>query len=223
MPSLEILEGLIGTGCAVACLYYARLGALDAGPQSMPSAATPWHSALGEYARRNPFAAVFGALAFGFLASSWSMYIAPRAIALPAPRVIEKWHVITKNVPTADPEQSARIAALQTTINADAATIASQQTEMARLKHLLGKPAGTRTARANEKLAPPMTGNETSAAPADTKANTTAANAGTGISPTPPATNTSNLNVTSGQSTPAPGPTAAPNAAAADSSSNVPH
>jgi hypothetical protein len=222
MPSLEILEGLIGTGCAVACLYYARLGALAAGPQSSATPEAPWHSALGEYARRNPFAAVFGALAFGFLASSWSMYIAPRAIALPAPRTVEKWHVITKNVPTADPEQSARIAALQTTINTDVTTIASQQTEIARLKHLIGKPAGNRMARAYERSVPAMTGNETPAAPADTKANTTA-NAGTGTSPTAPATNTSNSNVASGPSTQVPGPTAAPNANPPNSTSTVPH
>lgn len=139
MPSLAIVEGLIGTGCAVACLYYARLGAF-AGPQNVVPASVPWHSAVGEYARRNPFAAVFGALAFGFLVSSWSMYIAPRAIALRTPHVVEKWRTVTKSIPTPDPAQAAKIAALQTTINADAATMASQQTEIARLKQMLTKP-----------------------------------------------------------------------------------
>jgi len=141
MPSLEILEGLIGTACAVACLYYARLGALAEGPQNSPPATAPWHSAVGEYARRNPFAAVFGALAFGFLVSSWSMYIAPHALALAAPRTVEKWHVITKTVATPDPSQAGKITALQTTIDADAATIAAQKTEIDRLKQSLAKSA----------------------------------------------------------------------------------
>ena len=148
MPSLEILEGLIGTACAVACLYYARLGAL-AGPQNSVQANVPWHSALGEYARRNPFAAVFGALAFGFLASSWSMYIAPRAIALPAPHAIEKWHTITKTVSAPDPAQALKITALQTTINADDATIAGQKTEIDRLNQLLAKFTPRRGARSS--------------------------------------------------------------------------
>ena len=208
MPSLEILEGLIGTACAVTCLYYVRLGAL-AGPQNSLEGAVPWHSALGEYARRNPFAAVFGALAFGFLASSWSMYIAPRAIALPAPRVVERWHTITKTVSTSDPAQTARIASLQTTISSDAATIASQQTEIARLKHQIGKSSASHTARVYYgRAVPEMTGNETPAAPADTNPNTAAANAGTGVYP-PPATNTANPNGTG--------------AAQPDSASTVPH
>ncbi|HLY05018.1 MAG TPA: hypothetical protein VKR31_04660 [Rhizomicrobium sp.] len=137
MPSLAILEGLIGTGCAVACLYYARLGAL-AGPQNYVQAQVPWHSALGEYARRNPFAVVFGALAFGFLVSSWSMYALPRPGNV-EPRVVEKWRTIAKNVPTPDPAQAAKIAALQTTINTDTATIAAQTAEINRLKQLIGK------------------------------------------------------------------------------------
>jgi hypothetical protein len=137
MPSLEILEGLIGTACAVACLYYARLGAL-AGPQNSMPVAAPWHNALGEYARRNPFALVFGALALGFLISSWSMYALPRPAAI-APRTIEKWRTITKNVPAPDPAQAAKIAALQTAVNADTATIAAQTAEIDRLKQLLVK------------------------------------------------------------------------------------
>ena len=204
MPSLEILEGLIGTACAVTCLYYVRLGAL-AGPQNVPQEAVPWHSALGEYARRNPFAAVFGALAFGFLASSWSMYIAPRALALPAPRVVERWHTITKNVPTSDPAQTARIASLQTTISSDAATIASQQTEIARLKHQIGRTAANRTARYYDRSTPAMTGNETPYATAEPN---TAANAGTREYP-PPETNTASPNDTG--------------AASPDSASTVPH
>lgn len=137
MPSLAILEGLIGTGCAVACLYYARLGAL-AGHQPSVQAGVPWHSALGEYARRNPFAAVFGALALGFLVSSWSMYALPRPVNA-EPRAVERWHTITKTVPTADPAQAAKITTLQTTINADAATIAGQNAEIDRLKQSLAK------------------------------------------------------------------------------------
>lgn len=135
MPSLAILEGLIGTVCAVACLYYARRGAL-AGPQNYMHADVPWHSALGEYARRNPFAAVFGGLALGFLISSWSMYVLPRP-AGNAPRTIEKWHTVTKAVP--DPAQAAKITALQNTVNADAATIAAQTAEIDRLKQLTTK------------------------------------------------------------------------------------
>jgi hypothetical protein len=207
MPSLEILEGLIGTGCAVACLYYARLGAV-AGPQNSVPLNVPWHSALGEYARRNPFAAVFGALALGFLASSWSMYVAPRAIALPTPRVIEKWHVVTKNVTTADPAQAARIASLQTTITADTATIASQQTEIARLKHLLGKPA-TRAAR--------QAATEPSTNPADTRAATTA---GTEANPRASETPAGNPNAAAAPSTQPVAPTATPNTAPAG---DVPH
>jgi len=140
MQSLQIMEGLIGTACAVACLYYARRSTLAAQPQNFPQAPVPWHSALGEYARRNPFAAVFGALAFGFLASSWMMYAAPRAIALP-PRTVEKVHTITRNVPTPDPAQTARITALQTIINANTVTIASQKSEIDGLKKLLAKAA----------------------------------------------------------------------------------
>lgn len=162
MPSLAILEGLIGTGCAVACLYYARLGAF-AGPHNVVPASVPWHSALGEYARRNPFAAVFGALAFGFLVSSWSMYIAPRAIALPTSHVVEKWRTVTKNIPTPDPAQAAKIAALQTTINADAATIASQQTEIARLKQMFTK-SPRRSRRSSTTIGPGDTNPEGTAA-----------------------------------------------------------
>ncbi|HEX9159926.1 MAG TPA: hypothetical protein VF835_06835 [Rhizomicrobium sp.] len=204
MPSLEILEGLIGTGCAVACLYYARLGAV-AGPQNSVPLNVPWHSALGEYARRNPFAAVFGALAFGFLASSWSMYIAPRAIALPSPRVIEKWHVVTKNVATADPAQTARIASLQTTINADTATIASQQTEIARLKHLLGRPA-TRAAR-----------------PAATEPANEAAATGTGNNPPVSQTPTANPNAAAAPSTQPAAPAATPYTTPPSPAGDVPH
>lgn len=138
MPSLAILEGLIGTGCAVACLYYARLGAIAGPPYSVQIVAAPWHSALGEYARRNPFAAIFGALAFGFLVSSWSMYALPRPVN-PEPRAVERWHTITKNVATPDPAQAAKIVALQTTVNTDTATIAGQNEEVARLKQLLAK------------------------------------------------------------------------------------
>src|SRR5205085_7737304 len=91
-----------------------------------------------------PCAAVFGALALGFLVSSWGMYVSPRAIPLP-PRTIEKWHTITRNVATPDPAQLAKMAALQTTISADAATITSQKTEIDRLKQLLGKPESNNT------------------------------------------------------------------------------
>src|SRR5438105_3355058 len=143
MQSLQIMEGLIGTGRAIACVYYARHGSLAAGANTSLQS-VPWHSALGEYARRNPFAAVFGALALGFLVSSWGMYVSPRAIPLP-PRTIEKWHTITRNVATPDPAQLAKMAALQTTISADAATITSQKTEIDRLKQLLGKPESNNT------------------------------------------------------------------------------
>lgn len=204
MPSLEILEGLIGTGCAVACLYYARLGAV-AGPQNSVPLNVPWHSALGEYARRNPFAAVFGALALGFLASSWSMYVAPRAIALPTPRVIEKWHVVTKNVATTDPAQAARIASLQTTINADTATIASQQTEIARLKHLLGRPA-IRAAR-----------------PAATEPANEAAATGTGTNPPASQTPTANPNAAAAPSTQPTAPAATPYTTSPSPAGDVPH
>src|SRR5947209_6766294 len=140
MQSLQLMEGLIGTGCAVACLYYARRGILATQPGNSPQTSAPWHRALGEYARQNPFAAVFGALAFGFLASSWMMYASPRAVVLP-PRTIEKLHTVTRNVPTPDPAQTARIAALQTVINANTVTIASQKTEIEGLKKLLAKDA----------------------------------------------------------------------------------
>jgi len=132
MASLQLVEGLIGTICAIACLYYARQGMLAAELQ------TSLHAAPVEYARRNPFAAVFGALALGFLISSWSMYVLPRPVGI-APHAIEKWHTITKNVPTPDPAQAAKVAALQTTINADAATISAQTAEIDRLKQLLTK------------------------------------------------------------------------------------
>jgi hypothetical protein len=174
MQSLQIMEGLIGTACAIACFYYARHGALATQPPSSVQAA-PWHSALGEYARRNPFAAVFGALAFGFLVSSWGMYISPRALPLPA-RTVEKWHVVTKAVPTADPTQTARIAALQTTISADATTMASQKTEIDRLKQLLGKTAFARNSakRASVRPAAAMGSAETAAGPVDVKENSIA-------------------------------------------------
>jgi hypothetical protein len=221
MPSLEILEGLIGTGCAVACLYYARIGALATGPHAVPQAA-PWHSALGEYARRNPFAAVFGALALGFLASSWSMYIAPRAIALPVPHTVEKWHTITKNVPVPDPAQAAKIAALQTTINTDATMIAGQKAEIDRLKQLLGKSTARRSARSSR-----VPGGNTGATGEGTAAalnqNFNPANAApvaaAPANPPPSATNTSAPNATSG----APTQTQSPGAPPASSDSTVPH
>ena len=147
MPSLAILEGLIGTACAVTCLYYARLGALAA-PQNPVQTMVPWHSALGEYARRNPFAVVFGALAFGFLVSSWSMYALPRPMGVES-RAIEKWHTVTKNVPIADPAQAAKIAALQNTINADTATIAGQNAQIDGLKQSLAKFTTRRGARSS--------------------------------------------------------------------------
>ena len=132
MASLQLVEGLIGTICAIACFYYARQGMLAAETQ------TSLHAAPLEYARRNPFAAVFGALALGFLISSWSMYALPRPAGI-APRTIEKWHTITKTIPGPDPAQAAKIAALQTTLNTDTATIAAQTAEIDRLKGFLAK------------------------------------------------------------------------------------
>ena len=234
MPSLEILEGLIGTACAVACLYYARLGMLTAGSQSPPPAAAPWHSMLGEYARRNPFAAVFGALAFGFLVSSWSMYIAPRAIALPAPHPIEKWHVITKNVPTPDRAQAAKIATLQTTIDTGAATIAAQKTEIDRLKQVLAKSAlrhgvrssaltGGNTSPAEAKETPNPLEGTTAALNKNFNPAGTATGAAAPASPPPPVPNQGTVaspgNATSTQSTVA----GTPNGASQNSAGSPPH
>jgi hypothetical protein len=226
MPSLEILEGLIGTGCAVACLYYARLGALAAGPQNSPPAGTPWHSALGEYARRNPFAAVFGALAFGFLVSSWSMYIAPRAIALPVPRTVEKWHVITKNVATPDRAQAEKITALQTTIDTDAATISAQKTEIDRLKQLVAKSATRHGLRSSA-----LAGGNTEANPLEGTTAvlnksfnpaSTATGAAAPASPPPPVTNQGSA-AAPGTSTTATSPATGSNAAPTNSTSGPPH
>ena len=144
MQSLQIMEGLIGTACALACLYYVRRGSLALQPRNangtILSEAVPWHSALGEYARRNPFAAVFGALALGFLFSSWSMSVSPPGMALQQPRTVEKWHVVTKTVPVRlDPVQAAKLATLEQTINADNGMIASQKAEIDRLRLLLEK------------------------------------------------------------------------------------
>lgn len=221
MSSLQIVEGLIGTACAIACLYYARQGSLATHPQTSLQTAVPWHSALGEYARRNPFAAVFGALALGFLLSSWGMYISPRGMALPAPRAIEKWHVVTKNVPTPDPAQTAKLATLQTTVNADQAMIASQKAEIDRLTHLLGKPAipgnyakrSRRTAMDNaEASAAPAAAKPDTIAPGATTAelnmhsNAPATNAGALTSPPPAQSNPGNTS--NGQSVAAPDNTA---------------
>jgi|SRR5579871_2602915 len=144
MSSLQILEGLIGTACALACLYYARQGSLATVPQSSPRIAVPWHSAVGEYARRNPFAAAFGALALGFLISSWSMYISPRAVVLAPQRTVEKWHTITRTVATADPAQTAKITELQNTIATDQTTIAQLKSDVDRLNRLLTRHTAAR-------------------------------------------------------------------------------
>lgn len=170
MPSLEVLEGLIGTACAVACLYYARQGSLATVPENFQQSA-PWHSALGEYARRNPFAAVFGALAFGFLVSSWSMTVMPRSMPLQSPRTVDKLPELTRYVPTPDPAQAAKIASLRTTINADAATIASQNAEIDRLKQLLSKPAIVRTRHGRVRSPAAMVDATASAAPNELKEN----------------------------------------------------
>jgi hypothetical protein len=167
MASLQFVEGLIGTACAIACLYYARRGTLATEPQGSPQVSAPWHSALGEYARRNPFAAVFGALALGFLISSWSMYALPRTIPVAPPHAVEKPHTITRNVPVSDPAQAARITALQSTVSADAATIVAQKTEIDRLKQLLAKFTTRRGARSST-----MAGSNT--APSEAKANPSA-------------------------------------------------
>ena len=167
MASLQIMEGLIGTVCALACLYYARQGSFATQPQSSSQAAPPWHSALGEYARKNPFAAVFGALALGFLLSSWSMVALPRT-PLPQSRTIERWHTVTRNI--ADPAQNAKIATLQATINTDNAAIAAQKSEIDRLKQLLAKPAfGRNTTRRRSVRAP---ADMASAGPAEVNQNT---------------------------------------------------
>ena len=139
MASLQLVEGLIGTACAVACLYYARQATLAAEPHASLHNDAPWYGAVVDYAQRNPFAVVFGALALGFLLSSWSMYALPRSVA--APRMIEQARVITKTVVKADPAEAAKIATLQGTLRADAATIAAQATEIDRLKQLLARPA----------------------------------------------------------------------------------
>jgi len=146
MASLQLVEGLIGTACAIACLYYARLGMLATGPRSSVQTAPSRYGALMEYARQNPFAAVFGALALGFLVSSWSMYALPRPAGT-EPRPIEKWHTVTKNVPVPDPAQAAKIATLQNTVTSDATTIATQQSEIDRLKQILTKYTSHRGAR----------------------------------------------------------------------------
>jgi len=223
MLSLQIMEGLIGAACAIACLYYARQGRLATAPQSSSQAAPPWHSAVGEHARKNPFAAVFGALALGFLLSSWSMYALPRSTS---PRMIEKWHTITRNVQTPDPTQAAKIAALQTTINANTATIASQKTEIDRLNRLLAKRSFARSNRAYGEDANANTTTATVAAdtrPAPTDF-ATAANAGT---PVPPAATQSNAGSASptGNGPPAGvnGSAADPNAPPANSTGLLPH
>jgi len=238
MPSLQIMEGLIGTACAVACLYYARRGTLATQPQNFPQAPVPWHSALGEYARKNPFAAVFGALAFGFLASSWMMYASPRAIALP-PRTVEKLHTITRNVPMPDPAQAARITALQTIINANTVTIASQKTEIDGLKKLLAKAAldstrrGTlrRQAEANgDTVARPTEAKNMANAPGATAAGATtranppgaATEANTGAAATPPPSQSVQ---TPGNGTAAnpPAPAETSNTAPPNPASTIPH
>ena len=140
MSSLQVVEGLIGTGCAIASLYYVRRGMRAAQPQTSQQALS-WQSALAEYARKNPFAAVFGALALGFLFSSWSIAASPHATTLVPPHPGEKLRTITRNVPVPDPAQAAKIATLQTTINANNVTIASQKAEIDRLTGLLAKPA----------------------------------------------------------------------------------
>ncbi|HEX3430971.1 MAG TPA: hypothetical protein VHT03_08795 [Rhizomicrobium sp.] len=168
MSSLQILEGLIGTACAVACLYYARQGHLATEPAGSVQMAQPWHSTLGEYARKNPFAAAFGALALGFLISSWSMYVSPRAVVLASPRSVEKWHTVTRNVPTSDPAQAAKIAALQNSVNADAVTIAELRTDIDRLNRLLSKRAAARRAYGETaRNAPPAVGVDTHPAAQD--------------------------------------------------------
>lgn len=227
MSSLQIMEGLIGAACAVACLYYARIGALAAGPQNSPQP-VPWHSALGEFARRNPFAAVFGALALGFLLSSWGMYVSPRAAALPAARTIEKWHTITRTVAAPDPVLTARAAELQTTINADTATIASQQAEIGRLNRLLATHRKVRTrAMGGADAAPANTiAPEPPAAELNMRSNPAAlappTNAGAGASPPPSGTNGSNVPA-SGTSTNVTAPAATPNAPPPNSANPVPH
>jgi len=107
---------------------------------------------------------VFGALALGFLFSSWSMSASPHGPVLQQPRTVEKWHVVTKTVPVRpDPAQAAKLAALQETINADNAMIASQKAEIDRLKLLLGKQmVPARSARSVRRTAAGM---PTAAAP----------------------------------------------------------
>jgi hypothetical protein len=237
MQSLQIMEGLIGTACALACLYYARQGSFATQPQSSPQAAPPWHSALGEYARKNPFAAVFGALALGFLLSSWSMVALPRA-PLAQSRTVERWHTVTRAV--ADPAQNAKIATLQATLNTDNTAIAAQKSEIDRLKQLLAKPAFTRSSTRHRNLraaadmanASPAEANENTIAPAGNANSTprstveggaTSANAGTGTIPVASPSNPGNaIPAGNGTATNAVSP-ASPNPAPPNPASAVPH